>query len=145
MRTRVSHSSLLDWAVFCESHTWSWIRTLFPGNRKEVSLPESTFDRVTTVANSLFRSTVYLTGNYIGIFITIKSCCPSVLTRIFLEQSPENDLSPFGSELGSEMDSEDGYDLREVSSDVEMHPDDLADVDSDARWVFVCLLPSIEF
>jgi FK506-binding nuclear protein len=49
------------------------------------------------------------------------------------DQSPENDQSPFGSELGSEMDSEEAYDLREVSSDVEMHPDDLADVDSDAR------------
>jgi len=59
------------------------------------------------------KNTVYLTGNYI-------------------EQSPENDLSPFGSEMGSELSSEDGYDLREVSSDVEMHPDDLADVDSDA-------------
>jgi len=31
------------------------------------------------------------------------------------------------------MDSDDAYDLREVSSDVEMHPDDLADVESDAR------------
>ena len=50
----------------------------------------------------------------------------------FPEQSPENDQSPFGSELGS-MDSEEAFDLREVSSDVEMHPDDLADVDSDAR------------
>lgn len=34
--------------------------------------------------------------------------------------------------MGS-MDSEEAYDLRDVSSDVEMHPDDLADVDSDAR------------
>jgi len=59
------------------------------------------------------KNTVYLTGNYI-------------------EQSPENDLSPFGSEMGSVDSDEDGYDLREVSSDVEMHPDDLADVDSDA-------------
>jgi len=59
------------------------------------------------------KNTVYLTGNYI-------------------EQSPENDQSPFGSELGSEMDSEEAYDLREVSSDVEMHPDDLADMESDA-------------
>ena len=54
------------------------------------------------------------------------------LTRNFSEQSPD-DQSPFGSELGSEMDSEEAYDLRDVSSDVEMHPDDLADVDSDAR------------
>jgi len=59
------------------------------------------------------KNTVYLTGNYI-------------------EQSPESDQSPFGSEIGSEMDSEEAYDLRDVSSDVEMHPDDLAEVDSDA-------------
>jgi FK506-binding nuclear protein len=57
------------------------------------------------------KNTVYLTGNYI-------------------EQSPENDLSPFGSEIGT--DDEDDFDLRDVSSDVEMHPDELADVDSDA-------------
>jgi FK506-binding nuclear protein len=31
------------------------------------------------------------------------------------------------------MDSEDAYDLREVSSDVEMHPDDLVGAESDAR------------
>jgi hypothetical protein len=31
------------------------------------------------------------------------------------------------------MDSEEAYDLRDVSSDVEMHLDELADVDSDAR------------
>ena len=46
--------------------------------------------------------------------------------------------------MGSEMDSEEAYDLREVSSDVEMHPDDLADVDSDARWVLI-LLSSIVY
>jgi len=55
------------------------------------------------------KNTVYLTGNYI-------------------EQSPGNDLSPFG----SEMDSEEDFDLRDVSSDVEMQPDGLADVESDA-------------
>ena len=70
----------------------------------------------------------------ISVYFLLFSPYPLVLTRnIFKEQSPENDLSPFGSEMGSEMSSEDGYDLREVSSDVEMHPDDLADVDSDAR------------
>lgn len=56
-----------------------------------------------------------------------------VFDAYYSEQSPENDQSPFGSELGSEMDSEDAYDLREVSSDVEMHPDDLDGVESDAR------------
>lgn len=36
---------------------------------------------------------------------------------------------------GPEFDSdeEDAYDLRDVSSDVEMNPDELDDVDSDAR------------
>jgi len=87
---------------------------LTPGKIEQSSLnltldPES---RPTFQATG--KNTVYLTGNYI-------------------EQLPENDLSPFGSEVGSELDSdEDGYDLREVSSDVEMHPDDLADVESDA-------------
>ncbi|KAG5635502.1 hypothetical protein H0H81_011021, partial [Sphagnurus paluster] len=55
------------------------------------------------------KNSVYLTGNYI-------------------EQAVNN--PPFGDEDEDDMDSdEDAYDLREVSSDVEMHPDDL---DSDA-------------
>ncbi|GLB37533.1 putative peptidylprolyl isomerase [Lyophyllum shimeji] len=50
------------------------------------------------------KNTVYLTGNYI-------------------DQSVNN--PPFD-DMDSDMDSEeDAYDLREVSSDVEMHPDDL--------------------
>jgi len=36
-----------------------------------------------------------------------------------------------GSEF--ESDEEGAYDLRDVSSDVEMNPDELDDVDSDAR------------
>ncbi|KAG6842165.1 hypothetical protein C0991_001658 [Blastosporella zonata] len=54
------------------------------------------------------KNTVYLTGNYI-------------------EQSVNN--PPFGDDDESDFSDEDAYDLREVSSDVEMHPDDL---DSDA-------------
>lgn len=43
----------------------------------------------------------------------------------------------------SDMDSEeDAYDLREVSSDVEMHPDDL-DLESDARYIGHCPLAVI--
>jgi len=34
---------------------------------------------------------------------------------------------------GFESDEEDAYDLRDVSSDVEMNPDEIDDVDSDAR------------
>ena len=80
---------------------------------------------------------VYFTALFISLAITSVyllfwfSCL--VFNAYYSEQSPENDQSPFGSELGSEMDSEDAYDLREVSSDVEMHPDDLDGVESDAR------------
>ncbi|KNZ72858.1 FK506-binding protein [Termitomyces sp. J132] len=57
------------------------------------------------------KNTVYLTGNYI-------------------EQAVNN--PPFDDD-DSDLDSEeDAYDLREVSSDVEMHPDDLDDLESDA-------------
>ena len=38
--------------------------------------------------------------------------------------------------MDSEIDSdEDAYDLREVSSDVEVHQDDLEGLESDERWV----------
>ncbi|KAG6813562.1 hypothetical protein H0H92_009954 [Tricholoma furcatifolium] len=58
-------------------------------------------------------NTVYLTGNYID---------------------QNADHPPFGGDDDSDFDSEDedAYDLREVSSDVEMHPDDLDGVESDA-------------
>ncbi|KAG6845909.1 hypothetical protein H0H87_000715 [Tephrocybe sp. NHM501043] len=54
------------------------------------------------------KNTVYLTGNYI-------------------DQSVNQ--PPFDDDDDSDFSDEDAYDLREVSSDVEMHPDDL---DSDA-------------
>lgn len=83
---------------------------------------------------------VYFTALFTLLAITSVFCCSKSLSIVFdvlfLEQASGNDQSPFGSELGSEMDSEEAYDLREVSSDVEMHPDDLDDVDdvdSDAR------------
>ena len=62
-------------------------------------------------------STVYLTGNYV-------------------ERVSDFDQEPSDDEFDS--DSEAGYDLRDVSSDVEMHPDDL-DEESDARYVFLPL------
>jgi len=38
--------------------------------------------------------------------------------------------------MDSEIDSDEGaYDLREVSSDVEIHRDDLEGLESDERWV----------
>ncbi|KAG6876247.1 hypothetical protein C0992_000373 [Termitomyces sp. T32_za158] len=61
------------------------------------------------------KNTVYLTGNYI-------------------EQAVNN--PPFGDD-DSDMDSdEDAYDLRDVSSDVEMHPDDIAGMESDSSSRF---------
>ncbi|KAF8967871.1 hypothetical protein BDZ97DRAFT_1801681 [Flammula alnicola] len=53
------------------------------------------------------KNTVYLTGNYI---------------------KQDDDDEPSGSEDG--YDSEDAYDLRDVSSDVEMHADELEDLES---------------
>ena len=48
---------------------------------------------------------------------------------------PNIALSDPGTDMDSELDSdeEDAYDLREVSSDVEMHPDDLGDLESDGE------------
>ncbi|KAJ8077333.1 peptidylprolyl isomerase fpr3 [Marasmius tenuissimus] len=60
------------------------------------------------------KNTIYLTGNYIH----------------------QNDNEPPYGDMGmSDMDSDDeddAYDLRDVSSDVEMHPDELDGMDSDA-------------
>ncbi|KAF9012431.1 hypothetical protein BDQ17DRAFT_1419824 [Cyathus striatus] len=57
------------------------------------------------------KNSVYLTGNYID--------------------QTSADHPPFDDEDDSDMDSEDAYDLRDVSSDVEMHADDF-DLESDA-------------
>ncbi|PPQ93731.1 hypothetical protein CVT25_013071 [Psilocybe cyanescens] len=55
------------------------------------------------------KNIVYLTGNYI---------------KQLGDDEPDSDDEDFS--------DEEGYDLRDVSSDVEMHPDDLEDLDSDA-------------
>jgi FK506-binding nuclear protein len=55
------------------------------------------------------KNTIYLTGNYI-------------------DQKPTYDGEGFGDE---ESDSENGYDLRDVSSDVELNPDELDELESD--------------
>ncbi|KAG6819875.1 hypothetical protein H0H93_007809 [Arthromyces matolae] len=64
-------------------------------------------------------------------FFEIVGKNPVYLTGNYIEQVVNN--PPF-EEGDSDFDSdeEDAYDLREVSSDVEIHPDDLEDVDSDA-------------
>ena len=42
---------------------------------------------------------------------------------------------PFDNDSDEDLDDEDAYDLREVSSDVEMNPEDIAGLESDARRV----------
>ncbi|KAF8236500.1 hypothetical protein L208DRAFT_1432481 [Tricholoma matsutake] len=81
------------------------------------SLKPGTFEQTTTdlvlqedeeyTFQIVGKNTVYLTGNYIE------------------QQSVNN--PPYDMDSDDDMDSdlEDAYDLREVSSDVEMHPDDL--------------------
>jgi FK506-binding nuclear protein len=49
------------------------------------------------------------------------------------QQSINNPPFDMDSDEDTDSDLEDAYDLREVSSDVEMHPDDLL---SDARYCF---------
>ncbi|KIK09163.1 hypothetical protein K443DRAFT_671656 [Laccaria amethystina LaAM-08-1] len=57
------------------------------------------------------KNTVYLTGNYID--------------------QPLNQ-PPFDDDSDEDLDDEDAYDLREVSSDVEMNPEDIDGLESDA-------------
>ncbi len=73
-------------------------------------------------------STVYLTGQYIGKSSDHIYYC--LIDSNLLDQHFQ-DEEPFDSELDS--DEEDAYDLRDVSSDVEMHPDDLDNVESDGE------------
>jgi FK506-binding nuclear protein len=40
---------------------------------------------------------------------------------------------PFDDDSDEDLDDEDAYDLREVSSDVEMNPEDIDGLESDAR------------
>jgi len=42
---------------------------------------------------------------------------------------------PFDDDSDEDVDDEDAYDLREVSSDVEMNPEDIDGLESDARRV----------
>ncbi|KAF9263262.1 hypothetical protein L218DRAFT_959278 [Marasmius fiardii PR-910] len=63
-------------------------------------------------------NTIYLTGNYIY----------QNVNQPPDEDSDDDDLDGFP---GMGRDEEDAYDLREVSSDVEMHPDDLDGMNSD--------------
>lgn len=77
-------------------------------------------------------STIHLSGNYIG---------PSrhvlrMLSAHFLDFPDQNTNVPFNDE-DSEMDSEEeAYDLREVSSDVEMDADELDLSGDDAEYVW---------
>lgn len=76
-------------------------------------------------------STVYLTGNYIGgssSSLRSPTMSDPSTDQIPPDNVPYNDLSD--SEMGSDAE---GYDLREVSSDVEINPADLDELESDAR------------
>ncbi|KAF8161204.1 hypothetical protein B0H34DRAFT_699898 [Crassisporium funariophilum] len=83
---------------------------LTPGKIEQASVDLILDGRAEYIFQATGTNTVYLSGNYI-------------------DQTPDADQEPFGSEFGSD---EDAYDLREVSSDVEMHPDDLDGAESDA-------------
>lgn len=70
-------------------------------------------------------STVHLTGNYIGVYSPATSPCMVIeLSLTALDQRPP-DQDPY-----SDGESEDDFDLRDVSSDVEINPDEL-DIPSD--------------
>lgn len=49
-----------------------------------------------------------------------------------IDQHPYDD--PPSDDEGFDSDDSEGHDLLDVSSDVEMYPDELDGLDSDARW-----------
>jgi len=83
---------------------------LIPGKIEQASVNLVLDEEATFKFAATGKNTVYLTGNYI-------------------EQN-SFDQDPFGSD--DDSGDEDGYHLQDVSSDVEMHPDDLDGIDSDA-------------
>lgn len=91
------------------SKSSTFIGALTPGKIEQVSTNIVLEDKEEYVFEVVGPNTVYLTGNYID---------------------QRADMPPYG---GSDMDSEeeDSFDLQEVSSDVEMDPDEL---DDEARF-----------
>ncbi|KAL0578761.1 peptidylprolyl isomerase fpr3 [Marasmius crinis-equi] len=87
--------------------------SLTPGKIEQAVLDIVLFEETEYILEVVGNNTIHLIGNYIH----------------------QNDNEPPYGDMGmSDMDSDDegAYDLRDVSSDVEMHPDDLDGMDSDA-------------
>lgn len=72
-------------------------------------------------------STIYLTGNYIGSSM-FESHYLNHTHYSYLDQIPP-DQPPYGDDDSELDDEEDDYDLREVSSDFEMDPEDIIEED----------------
>ncbi|KAJ7178415.1 hypothetical protein C8R43DRAFT_1084382 [Mycena crocata] len=87
----------------------TFIGALTPGKIEQITTNIVLEDKEEYSFEVVGPNTIYLTGNYI-------------------DQQP-NDMPPFGDD--SDMDSEDGYDLQDVSSDVEFEADGL---DDEARF-----------
>ncbi|PPQ70565.1 hypothetical protein CVT24_000054 [Panaeolus cyanescens] len=86
------------------------ICALTPGKIEHASINIILNRESTYTLQSSGKNTIYLSGQYID--------------QALPDEPPFDD--------DSDMDSEDAYDLQDVSSDVEMHPDDLEGLESDA-------------
>jgi len=92
----------LDTTVLC---------ALTPGKIEHAIINVTLDGETAFIFTATGKNKVHLTGNYIR---------------------QMDDAEPSDSEGSFDSDDEDAYDLREVSSDVEMHPDDLDGFESDA-------------
>ncbi|KAF9049847.1 hypothetical protein BJ165DRAFT_1454247 [Panaeolus papilionaceus] len=84
--------------------------SLTPGKVEHASINVILNRESTYILQSTGKNTIYISGQFID------------------QELPDQD--PYDDD--SDMDSEDAYDLQDVSSDVEMHPDDLDDLESNA-------------
>ncbi|KAK7053399.1 peptidylprolyl isomerase fpr3 [Paramarasmius palmivorus] len=91
----------------------TFVCSLTPGKVEQAVLDIILMDEEEYQFEVAGKNTVYLTGYYI-------------------DQSSDQPPYDMGDDSEDDFDVEDAYDLREVSSDVEMHPDDLDGIDSDA-------------
>ncbi|KAH9485049.1 FK506-binding protein 4 [Psilocybe cubensis] len=83
--------------------------SLIPGKVEQANINLTLDSEGVYTFQATGKNTVYLTGNYIR--------------QLGDDEEPSDD---------EDFSDEEGYDLRDVSSDVEMHPDDLEDLESDA-------------
>jgi hypothetical protein len=73
-----------------------------------------------------------LTGNYIGENFDISALRRCNLASLDTDQVPPDNV-PYNSDSDDDLDEE-AYDLREVSSDVEVNPDELDSDSDDAEY-----------